>query len=949
MRLLPITFLPALALAVATSGCLTPVRDNDLDPANRPQVSLVVVDHEDDSGACSTNFADGVDWISVGTTRRSACLALDARATTDPQGDAPDSLDYVFGLLDTAGAFHAFSSLDIARPRDSVAILDSSFLRTFSQGIVNFAVRATDDTGATGEGRATILFVNSRPVAHPGRPRILPIGGHPWAPGVDFSVTFDPAASSDEEHDLLRYCWTFPDDPGPAVCSTNAADPAFTRTVECSEYSRYLAKLVVDDGDLESLPVIASAQVGEPDLFVSPSWYIGATEFVRVEPRRLEVTLGSGGGGEQAEAVPRAAAAMAVISATELPGPTTQFHLSVVDLDGTSGASVLIAEQAGFGKPIARFAIEPDGARIHVLSRDPGSGYRHRLFDLAPDSLELVPAQPPLAITAEFGHPQTGLVADEAGALWFSDVDGLIRIPPQGAAPQRMDTELLAALVRRPAPSTEIWTLSNYEGIVARLDTANPSSPALVVDSTLPGLGGLSYPASSIGFSDTDTIWMVFQGDALRLLDIEQLLAGAGVESATITKYPLPAQAFLTFVDPQTGTAYLEAPNEDNGLAELLAVSPSGASERQDYGLEGTTYPEFPQAIDASGRIWFQQNGGAVDYELGRYSNGVSGSRMLLGNSWASIPDGEGGLWAALYVGAIPTLVHHGADGTLLGAIQTIDDSVQGEIPLPADTEMGPLRGSPDGEYFWTSGPSEPADAVFHRIDLSTGERVEVLAGVEAADRFTSGIFEPSAPIPGTTPFLWTLDAPTNQLSTVSLDGTIADKGTPLTGSVGMNLQASMSYVDNELCVVHEDASIFRSRRVTPAGAESILGAIPRLNAPNAYSFAVAASSTICWVSVCESASFTNMGPCDLRLQGWNGAGTVVHSFTGVAPERIFTIAPADDERVFFTWYDGEGSRLGRIDFTAGVTTGGVMTLLPATTLGGGLVDPRSSRSDDSP
>ena len=932
--------LPVVIAVLLGSGCI-PERGNPGDPVNRPQPRLVIVDHVD-GGMCSTDFADGRDWPAVGASRRSACLALDARGTTDPQEDR-DALQFTFGTIDSAGGFTPLPAGAIDVPARAVATLRESFRGTFSNGeVVRFAVRVKDGAGGTAIAEASLVFVNQQPIARVAPRRVLPAGGYPWVPGEDFVLTFDPSRSSDPDGDLLEYCWTFPDTG--MVCSTSAAAASFTRGIACEPAGVFRPTLIVRDGDLESAPVVADVQLRSVDPVVAASWFFAASTHMRLDGRSLEITLAGNDGTVQAVPIFRTEAdgGSVMITLTQVSGSPQAREVSAASLDGTAGAPVRVAESTF--KVDGRIAIAPGERRVHVIATD-ASGLRYQALDLPNQSLDLAQAIAPISIvTPDFGAAQRAMGVDTLGAVWFGDQDGLARIPPGGGPAQRIESRVQRQVATRPGSSGELWSLTS-DGALEIRDPAAPAAAPLPLDTTL--TPDATFSPTFFDFADAETVWVAFAGDGIRLLDIATLLV-SGASAATITRYPTVVQPESEFVDAVTGELFVNLADEE-GLLQLLSLVPSGGVEAHHYSLEGL-YTEYALAVDASGAVWFAGLGGEYDVRTGRHPDRISDPRPQLGNSWGAMHDGEGGVWVATYVGPTLTLTHHASDGSILETLQGVDDDVLGRIPFPSDVEMGPIRGSPDGRHLWTSGDKlSAATAAIHRIDLASGARTTVLSGGEAQDRRLAKVFEPSAPLPASTPFVWTIDYYDRRASAVALDGTIAEKGTVIPGGLGGNLIASMSHATNDLCILHEDSGVFRTRRITPAGSESDLGGTTQFLAPNQYFRSVSASASACWSSVSENTNPLDFGPFDVRIHGWVSPNTVVHRWAGSLPGPLTSIVPESDERVHITWPEPDGTHVGTIEFTAGIATGGTLTLHAKRNYGGGvLLDPKSSTSFES-
>jgi alpha-tubulin suppressor-like RCC1 family protein len=166
-------------------------------------------------------------------------VALDGSGSSDEDGDP---LTYAWRLvLFPAGSAAALSDPSAASP---TFVADR-----YGDYVAELVV--SDGIAESAPDRVTVSFANLPPVADAGGNRAAVKGD---------TLLLDGSASSDPNHDVVTFQWTFLALPeGSAAAFDDPSSPAPSFTADLS--GEYIAALVVNDGSADSPPALATIQV----------------------------------------------------------------------------------------------------------------------------------------------------------------------------------------------------------------------------------------------------------------------------------------------------------------------------------------------------------------------------------------------------------------------------------------------------------------------------------------------------------------------------------------------------------------------------------------------------------------------------------------------------------------------------------------------------------------
>ena len=182
------------------------------------------------------------------TVTTGSVVQLDGSASTDPDGDP---LTYAWTLSSKpAGSTASLSSADTATPS----------LTSDLEGDYQITLVVNDGTIDSAPATLTItaLSANQAPVAHAGEDQTVTTGS---------VVQLDGSASSDPDGDPLTYTWSITSKPAGSTAALSdpvAGNPSFTADME----GTYVLRLIVNDGDLDSVPDTIAVTAGQRDLEV---------------------------------------------------------------------------------------------------------------------------------------------------------------------------------------------------------------------------------------------------------------------------------------------------------------------------------------------------------------------------------------------------------------------------------------------------------------------------------------------------------------------------------------------------------------------------------------------------------------------------------------------------------------------------------------------------------
>ena len=938
------------------AACAVPGRDNPNDPQNRPAPALQIVD--DTSGSsCSTDFSPGATWPTEGIADRGHCVALDARATTDPSGQAPDTLQYEFSLVATNGTLVSLvgaPGVQLVGAPKWVAVLGSAYRLSLPlRRPLEFAVTVTNRKKGTAVASSSIVLTNDQPIAHADPPRTLPVGGYAWAPGASFTVAFHADGSYDPSGDPLHYCWTFPWISTTPVCSADASDPAFRVAVPSAARHRYVATLVVDDGDPQrvSAPAFASVDVREPSLLLAEtpasggaSPYLGAT--IRVE----RMDAGVVGFGATPNDIPRGLAL--VDRPASLGGPVIAAVAEVLDTgDLFSLSSATLADPATPGA--ASFVLsngtypphvvaDPDGSHVHLLvegyqgnpsfpniPRVPpvlhtfvvGSG---ALPDFAEDG-NVSPAVVPTALTFNPGL----LAADFAGNTWIAaPPTDPIQCPgpcPATAAVVAAGSPVAAlvvsdggssftAIAPRPGASDETWLVrtAGAAGVTSKLGSflrfCGTSACTSGAEIPYEQSAGDRFP-SAMTWISPDRFWLEMPGEGLLLVDADALVLGATLDDAVVRIVPDRAFAGRILYDAPLDRAIVQGRDPATNAPSIFRIEADGEIHGDPLPpntVGPTQEPLRADLVDGNGEYWVTapQFGGSQNF-AGHFARQATvaedatfGPVVVGANTYPFLDGASGGLWAPqLLADQQGALARISQDGTVLADYHAAIDTAGALVPLPMIGERAAL--SPDGRNLWFQGPGQAAE----RLVLQDG----ALPRLFQVPALAPTILGASAPDRGNELWIAQAGGPSFLIGALSTTGTF-------TSSLPLPINESLAgwSVDyggaSDACValfVPPTSQHVLVYRLTDTGGSTLLGQVAGPTDTATVRVDVAGGNLpggpqVCWVAMTwtEPAATTSK----LQIRAWTAANTLLHS-----ADFTLTAKPGDAAPILPSGFFGAG------------------------------------------
>lgn len=916
------------ASIVVLPACTLPKRDNPSDPANAPLAALRIVDLETGEGVVAAS--------------RGHRLALDASGTRDPQGQ---SMSYEFFVVDSSGTASSIPSAG----ETPMAELDDDFRHSVQPGsILRFRVIVTDDSGGVGQAEVSGTLLNAVPIAVAPASRTLPRGGFPWSPGTPFQVKFDPSATRDPDGEVdrpyFRYCWTFSPELSttaqcPAqpteVCSSDSADPAFVRCVDSVRATavRGLASLVVSDAEgSDSLTARTTVTIGAQNLWLGSGVDLGNYERFDVARQSFPGFVNSG----SSDTV-----------GLFLGGPT----VSRIVTASENGASVDLALGEwprvqvldAFAIPANDFELAgaPAGDAFWTVARvSSNPELRVRRWSLGAGSNSLVPGPEALLASPGVFFSRARMAIDPAGTAWISvslTATGYTLGSNGQSAPLLPDADhVFAGLAARPA-SNEIWTLE-----VADWVQGGPAVPTRIVRHE-GALAPVAFDiplgqAQDLHWASANELWLVTADEGLLLLDVQALEGGATFDQAVLSRLPdlFPGYGRLA-VDPARGDLY------GSDVIARLAYRARRSGDLTYFPFVSDKVP-VPLFVDAEGALFYQDRVVNPSVLVRGNSPSESGAVETIGviGQFRAGPNLQtGGLWApGLFP---PILLHVAEDGTLLSSVTSVI-SAGSTTPttLPILIEF---RLDPDGAFAWgiPIDLSNFQPGSLYRFDLSTNPPVSTLVlGSAQVRQFAQNgsstiVLEPSAPVPGVTPFLWTAlrvtptptSAPTptptppTRLRLTGVDGTstvvFSIPGTEVRrytfgSAIDFDMAAARSLGSNALCVatVVDDLGanrFVRVRRVQPSGSVQTLGQLPLPTDPGtpgapcssydlrgvAAVIDPASGKDICWVALHDQCVI-DASTVQTRFVAFDSTGTLFRQYT--EPGRPYSFAAVSPTRI---------------------------------------------------
>ncbi len=921
--------------SIPAVACL-PERDNPHDPSNRPLVRAKLIDFtKPNSTECGDPAGrDDVsdrDWPEVVAVGRGRCLAVDARATEEPQGGTLESLSFSF-TLDTGNG-----PARVASTTGAILVLDASWrLGPPIDRELQIVVAATDDDGSTGTAAVSLVLLNGRPTAVADPTRQLPLGGWPWHPTGTVPVFFDGSRSHDPDGDDLDYCWTFPGETV-EVCHEDADDPAFTKPVATAASGRFAARLVVTDGKTRSLPASSEVWIGPPSV-----WFAGnASGAVDAsiglyEPRPTGIGFGS-----------------AAWSVTTGNGPGLLFY----DSSNLWLAPYPEAVLPGVPRTVSgtiEGAVSDGQGWIWALERVDGGGDAHFQLrklraDAGADGGLAVDATIPLQSSddhcAESVPPALSGRLD--GGVWIASrstgdlrtitLSGAAKIHATGTGAPTYDSECYpgehddrayASVAVRPE-ANQAWaapfSFSQVEDAEAQLEVYLDPDDVATPPTTL----RLPFTPSDLAWISRDELLVASVAEGVVKFDIGLWDAGAPIEEAILWRAPELAGVDRLVVDPVRGAGWALNVDNDGIAPEVLGLVDTDGSVR---AFDPSDWPDLPQFVDPDGFLWIPGGGGFLRVHASRTDGTVFHNATPIPGGIATVDASTGWLWSAValgqYVDNQPRgLVATTPDGRTARVVRTLREEGGADVALPL---FDALRVSGDGAtLFLATLHDSPTERSLLRVDLRvdpprvTGRLSDPSTGVE--DRILDSIlgsegnpgtmlFAPAVPDGS---FVWTFDRTSYEVFTV-------DSGFGASAAVLTLLDAAeQSGVDlapgspwaatmpasGRLCLVTWGSdNLYRVRLVeTDGGGESAIATAP--SAAGGFHGAYVATwgdssgNEACWVATVRNSSFYEW---DLLAVDGDGGLVGSEAFTddtSIPPETGFplSIVPVTGEEAWMT------------------------------------------------
>lgn len=219
----------------------------DVDTAGRYIVELVVNDGTVDSPAVTVridtaNSAPVADAGPDQTVSLGAVVQLDGNGSADPDGDP---LTFEWEILERpTGSTAAVSNAFIAAPAFTADMA----------GAYRVSLIVSDGVLESTADQVVVSTANSAPVADAGPDQTALLGA---------MVTLDGRASSDADGDPLSFAWSLTSRPDASAAELLDAAMPMSR-FEADAEGLYVAQLIVNDGELDSVPDTTTVDIDVP-------------------------------------------------------------------------------------------------------------------------------------------------------------------------------------------------------------------------------------------------------------------------------------------------------------------------------------------------------------------------------------------------------------------------------------------------------------------------------------------------------------------------------------------------------------------------------------------------------------------------------------------------------------------------------------------------------------
>lgn len=947
-------FLASASVVVAVTACI-PARDNPFDPAEAPAASLFVVGRED-GARCEPPDPDLLDasaggWLPVAASSRGACLALDARASSDPQGD-PLSFRFEIERAE-GGGFDALPPEAVALAQThGLLVLANEFLRGLPPGeVATFRVVAHDGDGARGAATATFVPLNGRPIAISDPLRVVPRDGFPWSPG-EVLVTLDGSRSIDPDGDALTFRWAGPDPD--AIEEISPGKSRWTLPVSGEEQA-FLVTLIASDGNLASAPAPVPVIAGDPPVWSAAAYSVGL-ELVRVDTERTIPAAPLDPGGETALSIH---GGLLVGTRWNQAGGAANAH------DG------VVRSWPGLEELASVPDLSPYGFAVSTLQDDT---LWHYGFDGASATEEIVPitiAQQGTSATMTRGSALEletlgggrGVVVPAGGTVWLSRIFAFearavtATNPPVPLASLTFGEDRQVMSISARPGKGEVWIVEQASPGTFVPQQA-PATVHVYDAATAEEIDAfpLPYDRAKLVWTLDDQAWIQLIGERYVLVDGELLSQTHDLELALLTEVEHISNSRNELViEPATGALWAQLPE-----LVLLRVARTG-------GVREYEVPGFWEVhdIDLAGRLLVLTDDEAGGVTLAPGGDGVMFRVPKMVAAVGASVFADGSLWSFFPANSSAWLF--GPDGDLVRAVDRVRESASPDAPTRLFPYGITSSVSPDGRWLWISEAEigELPQGTW-RYDLSAdvpfrSPATPILDASQALHVEANGHWmQAGAPVPGQPDLLWTaLGDPaggTTDIVVVTPEG--VDVRHPLGAdevrdaylsynfsfAPRAHFAAARSLADNAVCLVThaESDSSIRVRWVDPVAAEPLLfetldvaftafppvastfpNPIPNYSAIAGASIDPAADGTeVCWIAWfdrlerfrCESGPETEYGVS--HVIGVNRSGEVVAA-TGTPIEGIVTgVRAVSGDRAWLSVYrcGEDGDHLIRLD-----------------------------------
>lgn len=897
-----------LLLAATATGCL-PDRTNPLDPAEAPLPLLRVVDRTA-IGGCETSDPEG-DWPTAPAAFRGTCLALDARATSDPQGTALENLSFRYERVPEDESLPPEPLGEGEDPRGlSVLLLETDYLRTLPVGSeTTFRVTVQDGSGAYGSTTTGLTMLNHAPVADPPPLRILPLD----AAGSVESISFVASAGDADGDDITQWRWT------DAAGSVLATTSSWTLSVATDVSSRRIVWVEAFDGVAWSERAPSPVRVGREAVWATANSGSDASlsAIARVGERRMLHTLLEGGSTPHdvrltkdlafgSGTIPRMAittdAAVLLVAWPDMAVLDTASPPMAYSPTGTRldpEGNLWLATQAftnGFGDVVRQMAAYSTAGDV--------------LTPVIPEAVE-VPAnfaagEDVFIETDDEGHAWVGGRFDDTIRAFGPSTSGMALLgstaSPSGSA--------MKSLTRRPG-SPGIWALQGQATIGS--EQAQPALLHLTVDPGGSGVVRVEIPIAAadvdgLAWEDADRFWAWIAGHGLCLVDLAALEAagGASLDAAIEIAYPTSI-AFSSHVnDPIAGVGWWSS----TAHALVARTSLSGAIDI----LPGKA---AVRDVDPDGGFWFIEPtvGLYGTLSVGEAPSSGSIATELLTSAITAAPDGQGGLWLATVHPR--SLQRIASDGSVIDSITELDLGTS-DIPFPVVLAMG-FDGAGTLVVHGVVDQDEPFP--FFRVDVanrapfSSASAPAEIIGAEFVLPFARLYVPPAA---AGEHFFWqnSFSFSTFEISLTDPQGASAPV---MTTSNAQSWKAEISRVDGRLCIADAVGASVEISVIDPVGVVTLTTSMTFGSAPRVVGVGFSAdpdgANELCWIGVQET-ELTNLLPL-FHLYAYDDAGSFVRGYEElrVLDAEATSLAVLGEDSVWVLWTAGSQNSMEAVEF----------------------------------